>query len=208
VPAAWAAQDERGGVGLLPALSPATADAIGAQVAAHRCDGDIVVVSIHWGGNWGYRISAKQRAFAQRLIDRAQVDIVHGHSSHHVKGIERYRDKLILYGCGDFINDYEGIAGYEQYRDDLVVMYFATFAPASGGLSALHMSPMQIKRFRLTRVSGEDAQWLRDTLDHACQPFATRIAAMPDGRLSLRWGTPRQSAPTAGFPSSSDRVTP
>jgi hypothetical protein len=26
-----------------------------------------------------------------------------------------YRGKLILYGCGDFIDDYEGIGGYEQY---------------------------------------------------------------------------------------------
>ena len=44
--------------------------------------------------------------------------------AHHVKGIEVYRQKLILYGCGDFIDDYEGIRGYEQFRDDLVLMYF------------------------------------------------------------------------------------
>ena len=30
-------------------------------------------------------------------------------------GFEVYRDKLILYGCGDFLNDYEGIGGYQPF---------------------------------------------------------------------------------------------
>ena len=49
-----------------------------------------------------------QIRFAHRLID-AGVDVVHGHSSHHPRPIEVYRGKLILYGCGDTIDDYEGI---------------------------------------------------------------------------------------------------
>jgi poly-gamma-glutamate synthesis protein (capsule biosynthesis protein) len=61
-------------------------------------EGHIVVVSIHWGGNWGYRAPQEEIDFAHHLIDEARVDIIHGHSSHHVKGIEVYRNKLILYG--------------------------------------------------------------------------------------------------------------
>lgn len=34
---------------------------------------------------------------------------MHGHSSHHVKGAELYKGKLIIYGAGDLINDYEGL---------------------------------------------------------------------------------------------------
>jgi poly-gamma-glutamate synthesis protein (capsule biosynthesis protein) len=37
--------------------------------------------------------------------------------------MEVYKGKLILYGCGDFLNDYEGIGGYEYYRDGLALMY-------------------------------------------------------------------------------------
>ena len=37
------------------------------------------------------------------------IDVVHGHSSHHPRPIEVYQRRLILYGCGDFIDDYEGI---------------------------------------------------------------------------------------------------
>ncbi len=50
--------------------------------------GDIVVVSVHWGGNWGFEIPREERAFAHALVDAGGADIVHGHSSHHVKGIE------------------------------------------------------------------------------------------------------------------------
>jgi poly-gamma-glutamate capsule biosynthesis protein CapA/YwtB (metallophosphatase superfamily) len=63
-----------------------------------------VVASVHWGPNWGYQIAESQRRFARGLID-AGVDLVHGHSSHHPIGMELYRDPLICYGCGDFVND-------------------------------------------------------------------------------------------------------
>ena len=77
------------------------------------------MASIHWGDNWGYDIPREQTTFAHKLIDEAGVDVIHGHSSHHPKGIEVYKDKPIIYGCGDFIDDYEGISGYENFRDDL-----------------------------------------------------------------------------------------
>ncbi|MFP3607435.1 CapA family protein, partial [Paraburkholderia sp. SIMBA_053] len=91
---------------------------------AVRQAADIVIVSIHWGENFDFDIPTSQRYFAHELIDSAGADLVHGHSSHHVKGIELYRGKLVLYGAGDFINDYEGIGGQEAFRSDLALMYF------------------------------------------------------------------------------------
>jgi poly-gamma-glutamate synthesis protein (capsule biosynthesis protein) len=123
------------------------------------------VASIHWGGNWGYEIAQAQSQFAHLLIDRGHVDVVHGHSSHHVKGIEVYRERLILYGCGDFLTDYEGIAGYERFRDDLGLMYFASVDPASGALQGLRMVPTRIRRMRLERAPLADVLWLRDVLN-------------------------------------------
>jgi hypothetical protein len=90
------------------------------------------VASIHWGSNWGYEISPEQRDFAHRLVESETVDIVHGHSSHHPRGIEVHRRRPILYGCGDFVNDYEGIRGQEEFRSDLVLGYFLSLEPGSG----------------------------------------------------------------------------
>ena len=94
----------------------------------------------------GYEIPASQKEFVCQLIDETGVDIIHGHSSHHPKGIEIYNNKLILYGSGDFINDYEGIGGKEQYRDDLSLMYFPKINPSTGNIKSMKMVPMKIKK--------------------------------------------------------------
>ena len=110
IPAGWAATASRPGVDLLPDLSGAAADEVIARASAARQPGDVVVVSIHWGSNWGYDVDRDQARFAHRLINGG-VDVIHGHSSHHPRPIESYRGKLILYGCGDCVDDYEGISG-------------------------------------------------------------------------------------------------
>jgi hypothetical protein len=155
------------------------------QVMALRRPGDLIVVSIHWGSNWGYHVPDEQKILARALIDKAGVSIVHGHSSHHPRAIEIYRDRLILYGCGDFLNDYEGIRGYERYRDDLALMYFADLDPASGSLHALRLVPLQIKNFRLSNPSWRDIEWIQQTLDGECQQFGTRSFSIPNGSLLL-----------------------
>jgi Bacterial capsule synthesis protein PGA_cap len=68
---------------------------------------------------------------------------MHGHSSHHPRPIEVYRDKLVLYGCGDLVDDYEGIRGYEEFRDGLQLLYFVSVQPQTGKLASLRMVPMQ-----------------------------------------------------------------
>lgn len=187
IPGEWAASSDRLGVNFLPELSEAAVNRIGTQVCGMKRPGDLVVASIHWGGNWGYGISGNQQRFAHLLLDGAGVDVVHGHSSHHVKGIEVYQGKLILYGCGDLITDYEGIGGYEEFRGDLGLMYFVSADTETGKLAGLEMVPMQMKRFRLQRVPRQDAAWLRDTLNREGKRYGTRVDLQDDGTLVLRW---------------------
>jgi poly-gamma-glutamate synthesis protein (capsule biosynthesis protein) len=187
IPWSWAARADKPGVNLLQDFSEETVGDIRDSIAQIKLAGDVAVASIHWGGNWGYEVPHEQRQFAHRLIDEARVDIVHGHSSHHVKGIEVYKGKLILYGCGDFLNDYEGISGHEAYRSDLVLMYFVRTDPLTGKLISLQMCPMQIKRFRLNRASGDDARWLRGVLNREGKKFGTGVELDADDALTLRW---------------------
>lgn len=186
-PRSWAATSDLAGVNLVTDLSPASAGKIVDQVARARRPGDIVVVSFHWGPNWGYQIARDQRRFAHGLIDHADVSVIHGHSSHHPQAIEVYRNRLILYGCGDYLNDYEGISGYQEFRGDLALMYFAEFDSASADLVDLEMVPLRIRRFQLIPASNADADWLRHTLDRECRRFGGRIALKRDGTLALSW---------------------
>jgi poly-gamma-glutamate capsule biosynthesis protein CapA/YwtB (metallophosphatase superfamily) len=196
IPHSWTAASDRPGVNFLTKISEETVLRVAEEIARMRGPNDLVIVSVHWGPNWGYAVPDAQRSFAHTLIDRAGVSIVHGHSSHHPKAIEVYRDRLVLYGCGDFLNDYEGISGYEKYRDDLVLMYFADIEPA-GTLAALEIVPLQIRKFQLVYPSKDDICWMQHTLDRECRRFGTCIEVQPDRYLTLRWkaGHRSNSAP-------------
>lgn len=188
VPPSWAAAEDRPGVALLPHPSEEAFAETARGIAAARGDeSDLVLVSIHWGGNWGYGIPAEQREFAHRLIEEAGVDIVHGHSSHHVKGLEVYQQRLILYGCGDLITDYEGISGHEAFRGDLGLLYLPEVDSATGRLKSLRMQPTQMRRLQLTRPSHRDVSWLHDTLNQQSQQFGTSVDLASDGMLHLKW---------------------
>ena len=184
VPEDWAGASERPGVDVLPDLSASTAAEVAARIAVERRPGDIAVVSIHWGSNWGYEVPSEQVRFAHLLVE-AGVNVIHGHSSHHPRPIEVYEGRPILYGCGDFINDYEGIGGHEAFRGDLVLLYLLSLAPARGELARLRMIPMQMRQMRLGRASAADARWLWGMLSEVSRPYGTRIEVEPDGELII-----------------------
>ena len=57
IPSVWGAEEKNPGVNLLEDLSTKSIRDIQKKVRRVKCKGDIVVASIHWGGNWGYGIS-------------------------------------------------------------------------------------------------------------------------------------------------------
>ncbi|WP_225847013.1 CapA family protein [Streptomyces sp. HPF1205] len=189
IPYEWAAGEDRPGVAFVPGPSPAAASCVTDRIRQVKRPGDIVVVSLHWGPNWGYEVSGDEVRYARALIDGG-ADVVHGHSSHHPRPAEIYRGKLILYGCGDFIDDYEGITGYERYRDDLRPAYLVTLDPATGRLTGpgARLAVLQAHRMRLRRAPEEDARWLREVLDAAGRDLGTRVDSGPAGELVLHEG--------------------
>jgi poly-gamma-glutamate synthesis protein (capsule biosynthesis protein) len=187
VPFNWAAERNRSGINFLRDLSDETIRKIKTRVVAEKQMGDVVVASIHWGSNWGYDIPSEHIEFAHRLIDIAGVDLIHGHSSHHPRPVEVYKGKLIIYGAGDLLNDYEGIRGYEQFRDDLTLMYFASVNPSTGKLIKLQTVAMQIKKFKLIYAADKDTGWLLNEMNRECEKFDVKFEFGGDNILSLKW---------------------
>ena len=134
------------------------------------------VFSVHWGPNYSWQPSSAIRSFAHFLIDECDIDIVHGHSSHHVQGVEVYKGKLIIYGCGDFVDDY---ALVEEYRNDLSAVWRVSFVEDSQrlDLDRLEIFPTRIKTFQaqLLRKGEPDFEWLRDKLSSLCADLGTAI---------------------------------
>ncbi|KAJ1631228.1 capsule synthesis protein, capa [Pavlovales sp. CCMP2436] len=174
VPLKWAATVDRPGVWMLDGPVGATVSEISQRVKAVNRTGDMLT---------------------HALIDHADVDVVHGHSSHHPRAVEIYGSKLILYGrAGNFINNYEGIwnPSWDGFRSDLTRAYFPVIDSASGKLIELTMRPLQMHRFRLRNASVEDAAWLTSEMDRECRKFGARVKMLDksDGGgfvLALEW---------------------
>jgi poly-gamma-glutamate capsule biosynthesis protein CapA/YwtB (metallophosphatase superfamily) len=66
----------------------------------------LIVVYPHWG--WNYRQAIRFQQTAGRMFIDAGADLVIGHGAHLFQEIERYRNRWILYGIGNFVFGSEG----------------------------------------------------------------------------------------------------
>lgn len=187
IPPAWAAASGKAGVHFLAAPSTKAAERIAHDLLRITRPDDTTIVCIHWGGNWGYGIADAQIAFAHRLVDEG-IDIVHGHSSHHPQALEIRRGRLILYGCGDFLNDYEGISGHEKFRGDLTLLYRIKITHRPRPLVELVLVPFQVARMQLKHASAADARWLADVLRGESARFGMEVRLQPDRTMVVSEG--------------------
>ena len=92
-----------------------------------RKQSDLVIVSSHVGPHFREKPSEKYVNFAHTILEFG-ADIYWGHSNHMPQGIELYKhndnNKIILYDCGDFIDDY---AIDSNYRNDLSFIFLLHF---------------------------------------------------------------------------------
>jgi len=187
VPPAWRATAQQPGVALLPRLDDAAARQVADHVAHWRRAGDRVLLSLHWGGNWGVEVPQPHQQFSRRLIDLGAADVVHGHSSHHPRPIEVYCGRLILYGCGDLINDYEGITAMGRLDPSAVCLYFVQLSRTSGELQQVEIVPMQLRRLQLVPADAAARRKLQSLFESAGPHGSTRLQAQPDGSWQVRW---------------------
>lgn len=163
----WVAGSERPGIQYVDDINAGTAQAMRALIRQYRQPGDVVIASLHWGANWVKAVAPQYRTLAQYLIDEAGVDVIHGHSSHHVLPAETYKGKLILYGCGDLINDSEGRPDYRARKGYLGALYFVDLDPKTRQLLGLRVQPVQRRRFRLELPARQDTEWVLGQVQNA-----------------------------------------
>ncbi|OAG36501.1 hypothetical protein AYO21_09308 [Fonsecaea monophora] len=140
------------------------------------------VVSMHWGPNYRWHPAQEIIDLAHWMIDECGVDLIHGHSSHHLQGVEIYNGKLIVYGCGDFVDDY---AVDPNYRNDLSAAWRVSVsekAERKEGESGLEIKrlevfPNRIESFQahLLEADDPDHDWVENTFRRLCLQFGTQV---------------------------------
>ncbi len=159
----WAATAERPGVFYVPAaLSDPRAAHLLEVVRRTKERVDMVIVSAHWGPNWGYTSPHAHPPFAHALID-AGADVVFGHSGHVMRGVEVYRQRPILYCAGDFIDDY---AVDEVERNDESAIFWLEMG--AKGVRKLRAYPTVIRDFQARMARGDEAEVIAKKLRRLC----------------------------------------
>jgi poly-gamma-glutamate synthesis protein (capsule biosynthesis protein) len=178
----WEATVETPGVFYVPVdLQDRRAQRLFQSVGRVREKTDLVIVSAHWGPNWGYRPQPAHVPFAHALID-AGADIVYGHSCHVCQGIEIYRGRPILYSTGNFVDDY---AVDEIERNDESFIFVVEIE--DGRLKNLRLYPTVIENFQARLASGDRAYGAAEKMKKLSEEFGT-IFAWDKTKRSLSWG--------------------
>lgn len=149
---------------------------------------DLKVFSVHWGPNYTWQPVTAITAMAHFLIEECDVDIVHGHSSHHIQGVETYKGRLIIYGCGDFVDDY---ALNSEYRNDLSAVWRVVVKHQGNwhnemeqtkkgrrlSIERLEIFPTKITRFQAQRIRrrDKDFEWVKDKLTELSGELGTVV---------------------------------
>jgi len=133
-----------------------------------RRDAGLVIVSAHVGPNWG-KPSQAMRALAHDLLELG-ADVYWGHSNHTPQGIELYKNKVVLYSTGDFVDDY---AVHPTERNDLSFLF--VLETEADRLARIRLHPVAIEDCRVRMAHGEEAAFLRTSMQKKCAAFGSRL---------------------------------
>ncbi len=173
----WEATEMSPGVFYVPVdIADTRAKRLFELITLTRDDVDILIISTHWGPNWGYNPLPEHVNFAHALID-AGVDIVYGHSPHIFRGIELYKDKPILYSTGDFIDDY---AVDELERNDESFIFMLDLMPNPTRLNSITLFPTLIADFQAQLAPSSRVDGIVTKMQELCLSLGTKSVWQPE----------------------------
>jgi poly-gamma-glutamate capsule biosynthesis protein CapA/YwtB (metallophosphatase superfamily) len=146
-----------------------------AAVSEARRTHDLVIVSAHWGPNWG-NLPPEEHVTAAHLFVDAGAHVIFGHSPHVVRGIEVYRGRPILYSCGNYVDDY---AVDEVERNDESFIFCLDYT--AGALQRLLLVPTMIEDFQARLAQGRDAERIVRRMRTLCAGLGTEARHVPEG---------------------------
>jgi poly-gamma-glutamate synthesis protein (capsule biosynthesis protein) len=144
------------------------------QIAKIRPHVDILIISYHWGPNWDDNPSLAIQERAHVIID-AGVDIIHGHSNHIVQGIEHHQHGIIIYGAGDFVDDY---AVDPLKRNDYGALY--TVAIRNKKVESLTVIPTQITNMQVNKADPSATDAVLQRIAAQSEKLSTTLTRLPD----------------------------
>lgn len=149
----WKAGANRPGVNYIDIGSPDDRNNALAIISRLKKETDIVIVTIHWGPNLKAFPDRLFIDFAHAMVEQG-ASVVHGHSAHNFQGVEVYREKLIFYDTGDFVDDY---IVHPDLRNDH--SFFFRIELKKEGPAAAKLIPVLIADCQVSQAMSDDRTW-------------------------------------------------
>lgn len=166
----WAAKENKSGILYMPTdINDRRMQNFFKQIESLRNEVDFLIVSTHWGPNWGYYPPKEHTIIGHALID-AGADLIFGHSGHVFRGIEIYKDKPIIYSAGDFIDDY-AIDEIEKNDESFI---FVLDKEQDTGLK-LYIYPTCIHQFQANLASPKRGKAILSKMESLCTDLGSKM---------------------------------
>lgn len=167
----WAATSEKAGINY---VRVGQLEKIEHDIKSIRTQVDVLIISIHWGPNKVEHPETALVDFAHKIID-CGADLIHGHSAHIFQGIEIYNGKAIIYGAGDFIDDY---MIYPTQHNDHSFLFKAKIT--KDGIQQLELIPVYISEMQVNLAKNELAQKILNHMKKLSAEFGTKLEIKDD----------------------------
>lgn len=140
--------------------------------ALKEAGAQLIVVSFHWGVEREHTPNDTQKTLAHLAVDEG-ADLVIGHHPHVLQGIEKYKDKYIVYSLGNFC-----FGGNSNPSDKDTIIFQQTFTIKEGLVEkddAINMIPCSISSssgyndYCPTILDGEQKQRVLDKIEKYSQ---------------------------------------
>lgn len=135
----------------------------------------LVILSAHWGANMVISPPPHFCRFARAVVDRG-VDIFHGHSARVFQGVERYKQGLIFYDTGDFLDDY---VIDPVLRNDWSFVFLVEVGDR--GLHKLRLIPVHLSYAQVNLAKGAEFNTICDRMQSLCAAFNTNLRQTSEG---------------------------
>lgn len=171
----WASQENKPGVLYIPTdINDRRMQDFLKHIEHLRNTVDFLIVSAHWGPNWGYYPPRDHVSIGHALID-AGADLIFGHSGHVFRGIEVYKNRPIIYSAGDFIDDY-AVDEIEKNDESFI---FVLEKEEDTSLR-LYLYPTCITQFQVNLASSHRQKAILSKMENLCQDLGTKLKCFPN----------------------------
>jgi poly-gamma-glutamate capsule biosynthesis protein CapA/YwtB (metallophosphatase superfamily)/Tfp pilus assembly protein PilF len=159
--------------------APLDEGTVTSAIARAKAGANLVVVSLHWGGESMAYPSSEQKRLAHRFVD-AGADVILGHHPHVIQSVETYEGAVIAYSLGNFLFD-------SRFPKRHYSTLLAIEVSRSRGILGFRLIPIYIEG---TEPAVSDEKDVRDFMDFALLSGSGESVRVKPPEPSLRRAVP------------------